>query len=276
MEAHMGKSTVQVQEMPKLEREAKKADSDPCDIACKAMAEHVAGDLCAKDEHWLHEHTDECDYCANELRRYDTLDKALTACGEICADIHEPPPLALPKRDRVLYTRMPSPVGDLILAATRDGLREIDFARDLSDAAFVMRLRGSGADPMRLERTPDAEPEARQNLKRAAAELQEYFNGRRAQFDVPLDWGGMPPFRRAVLEATAAVPFGHLDTYAGIAKRIGQPKATRAVGNALGHNPIPVIVPCHRVIRSDASIGGYTGGLDIKERLLQLEGVTLP
>ena len=78
----------------------------------------------------------------------------------------------------------------------------------------------------------------------------------------------MAPFQRAVLEATAAVPFGHLDTYAGIARKIGKPGATRAVGNALGRNPIPVIVPCHRVIRSDATIGGYTGGLDIKHLLL--------
>jgi methylated-DNA-[protein]-cysteine S-methyltransferase len=85
----------------------------------------------------------------------------------------------------------------------------------------------------------------------------------------------MPPFQRAVLEATASVPFGHVDTYAGIARRIGKPKATRAVGNALGRNPIPVIVPCHRVIRSDASLGGYTGGLNIKEHLLSLEGVRI-
>jgi methylated-DNA-[protein]-cysteine S-methyltransferase len=85
----------------------------------------------------------------------------------------------------------------------------------------------------------------------------------------------MPPFQRAVLEATASVPFGHVDTYAGIARRIGNPKATRAVGNALGRNPIPVIVPCHRVIRSDASLGGYTGGLNIKEHLLNLEGVRI-
>ena len=85
----------------------------------------------------------------------------------------------------------------------------------------------------------------------------------------------MPPFQRAVLEATAGVPFGRVDTYAGIARKIGKPGATRAVGNALGRNPIPVIVPCHRVIRSDATIGGYTGGLDIKQHLLSFEGIVL-
>jgi methylated-DNA-[protein]-cysteine S-methyltransferase len=260
---------------PWLAQEASKPDSDPCDVACQAMPAHVAGDLCAQDEQWLHRHTDKCNYCAKELHRYDTLDNALTACGTICADVDAPPPVTLPHRERVLYTRVESPLGDLLLAATRQGLREIDFGKTLSDEAFIKRMRQSGAEALRMERVSEAEPEARQNLKWAAEELEEYFRGRRSAFDVPLDWGAMPPFRRAVLEATASVPFGHVDTYAGIARRIGQPKATRAVGNALGHNPIPVIVPCHRIIRSDASLGGYTGGLDIKERLLELEGVTL-
>ena len=263
------------QPTPRLANAAKKPDSDPCDVACRAMPAHVAGDLCLQDERWLHEHTDECKYCANELRRYDTLDNALTACGAICADVVAPPPVTLPRRERVLYTRVESPLGDLILAATRDGLREIDFGETIPDEAFIKRMRESGAEAVRLERANDVEPEARQNLRRAAAELEEYFRGRRSAFDIPVDWGAMPPFRRAVLEATATVPFGQVDTYAGIARRIGQPRATRAVGNALGHNPIPVIVPCHRIIRSDASLGGYTGGLDIKERLLKLEGVTL-
>jgi methylated-DNA-[protein]-cysteine S-methyltransferase len=260
---------------PILEVEASNPDSDPCDVACEAMPAHVVGDLCAQDEHWLHEHTKECNYCANELRRYGKLDEALTACGDICADVHEPPPVALPKRDRVWYTRIDSPLGDLILAATREGLREIDFGKDVSDVALIKRMRESGAEAVRVQRIEDVEPDARQYLQRAAKELEEYFGGRRARFDVPLDWGKMPPFQRAVLEATASVPFGHVDTYAGIAQRIGNPKATRAVGNALGRNPIPVIVPCHRVIRSDATLGGYTGGLGIKQHLLHLEGVTL-
>ena len=82
-----------------------------------------------------------------------------------------------------------------------------------------------------------------------------------------------PPFN--VRCSRRRLPFGHVETYAGIARKIGKPGATRAVGNALGRNPIPVIVPCHRVIRSDATIGGYTGGLEIKHRLLAIEGVTL-
>ncbi len=263
------------QQIPTLEKTASDPRTDPCDVACEAMPAHVAGDLCEKDEHWLHKHTEHCNYCANELRRYDVLENALNACGGICNGIVVPPPVSLPKRDKVWYTRVNSPIGDLILAATAEGLREIDFAKGVTDQEFAMRMRNSGADALLAERIEDADLEVQSTLKRAARELDEYFLGRRSTFDLPLDWGAMPPFRRAVLEAATSVPFGHVDTYASIARRIGNPKATRAVGNALGRNPIPVIVPCHRVIRSDSSIGGYTGGLGIKEFLLSHEGVTL-
>jgi methylated-DNA-[protein]-cysteine S-methyltransferase len=259
-----------------LEKAASKPDVDPCDVACDAMPARVVGDLTDHDETWLLEHTDDCNYCANELKRYDRLGAALTAVGEIDLDACVPPPLKLPGRDRIWYTRIASPIGELILAATNEGLREIEFGSNIPESDFVARQRERGLDPVRLERIEDAEPAVRQNLQRAASQLNEYFGGQRARFDVPLDWGAMAPFQRAVLEATAAVPFGQLDTYAGIARRIGKPGATRAVGNALGRNPIPVIVPCHRVIRSDATIGGYTGGLGIKHRLLAIEGVTIP
>ena len=256
----------------------KEIASDPdvaCEALCEALPAHVAGDLSAQDETWLHKHTEDCRYCANELRRYDQLDEALEACCRFDESALQPPPLNLPRRERVWYTSMASPVGDLILAATGEGLREIDFASSVDEVAFADRLREHGAEPVRLERADDADPAVRQILERTATELREYFGGSRARFDVPLDWGAIPPFQRAVLEATAAVPFGRVDTYAGIARTIGKPGATRAVGNALGRNPIPVIVPCHRIIRSDATIGGYTGGLGIKQRLLTLEGVTL-
>jgi len=258
-----------------LKEVANEPGADPCDVCCDALPAHVVGDLTARDERWLHEHTSYCRYCANELHRYDRLDEALVAAGAIANDLLEPPPLKLPRRDRVWYTRMDSPIGELILAATPEGLREIDFASNLTDETFVERLRERGAEPIRLERVADADPAVRRILDRTAAELHEYFGGQRARFDVPLDWGVMPPFQRAVLEATTTVPFGRVDTYAGIARKIGKPGATRAVGNALGRNPIPVIVPCHRVIRSDATIGGYTGGLGIKQHLLSLEGIVL-
>jgi methylated-DNA-[protein]-cysteine S-methyltransferase len=240
------------------------------------MPAHVVGDLTNFDEVWLHEHTGECNFCANELRRYDRLDEALKIVGKVAEEECVPPPLSLPRRERIWYTRIDSPIGELILAATPGGLREIDFGANVTDTEFVSRLRRHDVEPVRLERIADAAADVRPILERTAAELREYFGGQRSRFDVPLDWGAMAPFQRAVLEATAGVPFGHLETYAGIARRIGKPGATRAVGNALGRNPIPVIVPCHRVIRSDATIGGYTGGLGIKQHLLTLEGITPP
>ena len=258
-----------------LEEVASKPDVDPCDVACEAMPARVIGDLSERDVSWLLEHTDDCNYCANELRRYDRLGEALTAAGAIDAELYQPPPVALPRLEQVWYTRVDSPIGELILVATPEGLREIEFGSQVADSAFVERQRERGMEPERLERIEDAAPDVQAILQRAAAELREYFGGQRAQFDVPLDWGRMAPFQRAVLEATATVPFGHVDTYAGIARKIGKPGATRAVGNALGRNPIPVIVPCHRVIRSDATIDGYTGGLGIKHRLLAIEGITL-
>ncbi len=258
-----------------LEEAANTAGADECEVACDALPARVVGDLTDRDQSWLLDHTDDCNYCANELRRYDLLGDALTTVGAIDEDSCEPPPVALPRRDRVWYTRIASPIGELILAATSEGLREIEFGKSTTEQVFAARMKEQGTDPVRVERIADASPEVRSYLELAAAQLSEYFSGRRARFDVPLDWGAMAPFQRAVLEATATVPFGHLDTYAGIARKIGKPGATRAVGNALGRNPIPVIVPCHRVIRSDATIGGYTGGLEIKEHLLTLEGVTL-
>jgi methylated-DNA-[protein]-cysteine S-methyltransferase len=257
-----------------LPEAAARAGVDPCDVCCEALPAHACGDLTERDEHWLHEHTDDCAYCANELRRYNHLRDLLTVAGTIDEAL-TPPPLALPRRERVWYMTIASPVGDLLLAATAEGLREIEFASHVPAADYAGRLRERGIDAIRLERIDDADPTVRDILARTATELTEYFGGKRAQFDIPLDWGRMAPFQRAVLEATAAVPFGRVDTYAGIARRIGKPGATRAVGNALGRNPIPVIVPCHRVIRSDASLGGYTGGLGIKQHLLNLEGVTL-
>jgi methylated-DNA-[protein]-cysteine S-methyltransferase len=106
--------------------------------------------------------------------------------------------------------------------------------------------------------------------------LDEYFDGRRRTFDdVPVDWALVGPFGRVVLTALQDVPFGHVTSYAGLSAAIGKPKAARAVGNALGANPVPIVVPCHRVLRSGGRLGGYTGGLDVKRHLLSLEG-TLP
>ncbi|HYP49222.1 MAG TPA: methylated-DNA--[protein]-cysteine S-methyltransferase, partial [Thermoleophilaceae bacterium] len=115
--------------------------------------------------------------------------------------------------------------------------------------------------------------EAPARLDRARRELEEYFDGRRRTFEVPLDWSLTKGFFRAVLQETARIGFGQVSTYAGVAKGAGSPRAVRAAGNALGSNPMPVVVPCHRVLHSGGGLGGYTGGLERKEFLLELEGV---
>ena len=104
-------------------------------------------------------------------------------------------------------------------------------------------------------------------------ELEEYFEGRRSGFDLPIDWSLSHGFTGKVLRQTARIGFGKTSTYAEVASRAGSPRAVRAAGNALGANPIPVVVPCHRVLRTGGALGGYTGGLERKEFLLRLEGV---
>jgi methylated-DNA-[protein]-cysteine S-methyltransferase len=103
-------------------------------------------------------------------------------------------------------------------------------------------------------------------------QLDEYFEGRRHDFDLPLDWQLIRGFHRDVLRITKKIPYGSVLTYAQVAARAGSPLASRAAGNALGSNPIPIIIPCHRVIRTGGGLGGYGGGLPVKRLLLNLEG----
>lgn len=153
-----------------------------------------------------------------------------------------------------------SPVGPLFVAVSEEGLCGLTFRRP--EEEFVHRLAVRGFEPVRI-------PE---RVKGALSQLKEYFAGRRRRFDMTVDLAGQTPFQRRVLEATAKVPAGQVVSYGEVARRIGKPRATRAVGAALGQNPVPIVVPCHRVIGSDGGLHGYGGGLDIKEKLLKLEG----
>ena len=117
--------------------------------------------------------------------------------------------------------------------------------------------------------------EAPARLDDARRELDEYFDGQRTGFDLPIDWALTRGFTSKVLRATARIGFGETSTYAEVAQRAGSPRAVRAAGNALGANPLPVVVPCHRVLRTGGALGGYTGGLERKEFLLRLEGVLI-
>lgn len=153
-----------------------------------------------------------------------------------------------------------TPVGVLGLAAGARGLRHLSFIE--SEDAFVERLLGEHGDVPILRSALD-------DVRRA---LDRYFAGRRLDFDVAVDLNGLPRFQRRVLDATARIPAGRVATYTQVAARAGSPRASRAAGNALHNNPVAIIVPCHRVLRADGSLGGYGGGLPIKEWLLEHEG----
>ena len=161
----------------------------------------------------------------------------------------------------VAYRVIDSPVGPLLLAATDQGLIRVAFALEGHDA--VLQILADKVSPRILS--------APGRLDAAARELDEYFAGRRHAFDLPLDWRLSAGFRRTVLSHLPEIGYGHTASYAAIAQLAGNPKAVRAVGSACATNPMPVVVPCHRVVRSDGSMGGYLGGADAKRTLLTLE-----
>jgi|EndMetStandDraft_8_1072994.scaffolds.fasta_scaffold29971_4 methylated-DNA-[protein]-cysteine S-methyltransferase len=163
----------------------------------------------------------------------------------------------------VAYASVDSPLGELMVASTPAGLVRVAYS-DFRDRDAVLEDLAARLSPRVLESPARLDPVRR--------ELDEYFEGRRTSFDVPIDWSLTRGFTRGVLQATARIPFGEVGSYASVAGEAGSPRAVRAAGNALGANPMPVVVPCHRVLRTGGALGGYTGGLHRKEFLLRLEG----
>lgn len=159
------------------------------------------------------------------------------------------------------YRTLASPVGDLLLVATSRGL--VRVAYDCEDHDRVLQVLASQLSP-RILRAPA-------RLDEAAGQLDDYFAGRRAAFRLPLDRSLSRGFRLEVLLRLPDIGYGRTMSYTQLAAAAGNPKAVRAVGSACATNPLPVVVPCHRVLRSDGSLGGYIGGLPAKERLLALE-----
>lgn len=154
----------------------------------------------------------------------------------------------------IYYDDLDTPIGTLRLVADDDGLREVRFA-----------------EPKHPKDTPTTWVHARQPFTQARLQLKQYFASERQQFDLPLHPVGTP-FQLSVWRELARIPFGVTNSYGDIAKRIDRPKAVRAVGAANGRNPLPIIVPCHRVIGSNGSLTGFAGGLPAKQFLLALEG----
>jgi methylated-DNA-[protein]-cysteine S-methyltransferase len=162
----------------------------------------------------------------------------------------------------VAYATTDSPLGPLLLAGTDRGLVRLAYL-DFSERDAVLQALADRVSPRMLE--------APRRLDEPRRELEDYFDGRRREFDLPLDWRLMTDFTRRILTATAAIPFGSVSTYGAVAREAGSPRGSRAAGNALGSNPIPIVIPCHRVLHADGGIGGYTGGLERKRTLLEIE-----
>ena len=162
----------------------------------------------------------------------------------------------------VAYDVTESPIGDLLVASTDRGLCNISFDPD----AAANRL--AQAFGRRVLRVPS-------RLDGVRRQLDEYFEGRREAFELEPDIALLPPFQRLVLTELARVPYGQLTTYGTLAARVGHPRAARAVGGALNRNPIPIVLPCHRVVGASGSLTGYAGGLHVKQQLLELEHALL-
>lgn len=161
----------------------------------------------------------------------------------------------------VAYRSIDTPIGSLLLAATKTGLVRVAFESENFDA--VLGTLATKISPRILE--------APRRLNSVAKQLEEYFAGTRRTFAVPLDYSLSTGFRHTVQQFLPMISYGHTQTYKEVAEAVGNPKAIRAVGTACATNPLPVVVPCHRVLRSDGSLGGYLGGLEAKTTLLELE-----
>lgn len=161
----------------------------------------------------------------------------------------------------VAYRTVDSPVGQLLLAATETGLVRVAFEREEFDTVL---------DSLAKKISPRI-VETAQRLDPVAAQLDEYFAGRRRRFEVPVDDALSSGFRQSVQRYLPEIGYGHTQTYKTVAEHVGSSNAVRAVGTACATNPLPIVIPCHRVVRTDGGLGGYLGGLDAKTTLLDLE-----
>jgi methylated-DNA-[protein]-cysteine S-methyltransferase len=164
----------------------------------------------------------------------------------------------------VAFERHETPIGTIVVGATREGLVRVGLPSQPEDE--VLQELAERVSPRVLHAS-------RGSLTQARSELDEYFDRRRQAFGIPLDWRLSTGFRREVLRATAAIPYGHTASYRDVATSAGSPGAVRAAGSALATNPLPIVVPCHRVLRTDGGLGGYRGGTETKAALLSLEGL---
>jgi methylated-DNA-[protein]-cysteine S-methyltransferase len=190
------------------------------------------------------------------LRAPDLDERAERAAGRLAREAEDEGLLD------VAYASADTPLGPMLVAGTRRGLVRVAFPREREDD--VLFELAESVSPRILH--------APARLDEARREMEQYFERKRERFELRLDWRLSRGFYRDVLRETARVPYGETMSYAEVAARAGRPRAFRAAGSALGSNPMPLVVPCHRIIASGGGLGGYGGGLDVKEFLLELEG----
>ncbi|MFQ5680313.1 MAG: methylated-DNA--[protein]-cysteine S-methyltransferase [Gemmatimonadota bacterium] len=222
--------------------------SERCRCDSDEVLAYVCGELQGEAETAVAEHLGECPECCEEAAEFTALGGVL---GECCNE------------EVVRWHSFETPFGQMYVAGTERGLAKVSWQQAGPDSfADWLEAHFPGRP---VVQDPDG-------LKEVERELREYFSGSRSRFDVRVDLSAVSEFDRHVLEAARRISFGQVVPYAELARRIGKPKAARAVGNALGRNPVAIVVPCHRVVRSDGTLGGYGGGVHWKEQLLALEG----
>jgi methylated-DNA-[protein]-cysteine S-methyltransferase len=200
-----------------------------------------------------------------QMAQKDAIERALSA--SVSSELEQPlPDVTGPAAEAglldVAYATADSPLGKLLLAATPRGLLRVAYL-ETDDEESILEQLARTVSPRVL-----AAPAKLDDPRR---ELEEYFGGARRRFELPLDWRLMRGFGRRVLEVTARIPYGSVSTYKEVAAAAGSPRGSRAAGNALGANPLPIVVPCHRVLHSGGGLGGYTGGIERKQLLLDVE-----
>lgn len=245
---------------------------EKCKALATALLAAAAGEADPPVVRRVQHHIDGCSGCREDFSRYRAIDAVVADLrGQSVAPTDAArhrllERLADVRARLVRYAVFPTSLGRVLIAMTEQGVSLVEY---------VGRRDGSDSWLLRQQRVlPELDP---RSLSTLHADLTDYLAGRRTHLDWPLDLRFVrSPFQRAVLEATAQIPYGAVSSYAGIATAIGRPEAVRAVAGALRHNPIPIVLPCHRIVGSRGALVGYSGTrIDLKTRLLTLEGVQL-
>lgn len=245
-------------------------DSD-CRIIEPALLATAIGDADEADVARAEAHARLCPPCGDALARYRAIGEVMSEWRDGSGPAEEQARIRLVshldevRRRTLAYRIVPSPLGPLLIARSEEGVSCIEYLDGDGDFGRSRLSRVEGIEPI-----PDGD-----EIETLHGELLDYLEGRRSRLDWPLDFRlARSPFQRAVLEATRRIPYGAVRSYAGLAGEIGKPSATRAVAQALRSNPLPIIVPCHRVVGTSGALTGYAGHrISLKRRLLSVEGV---